>query len=75
MVKWEHKKTDTVDERITHSTVHIYELLQTSVILGYINFVYVMKLFSHFAINTKSHSLCPSFLSHHGCVCIKTVGN
>ena len=31
-----------VVERITHSTIHVYELLQTSVILVYVNFVYVM---------------------------------
>ena len=28
-----------------------------------------------FVINIETDSLCPSFLSHHGCVCIETMGN
>ena len=33
------RQIQKVDERITHHTIHVYELLQTSVILGYINCV------------------------------------
>ena len=66
-----------VDERITHRTIHVYELLQTSVILGYRKLCMsniIIEMFA-FAINIETDSLHPSFLSHHGCMCIETMGN
>ena len=65
------------NERITHHAVHVHELLQTSVILGSIKLrlCNIIIECSRFAINIKTHSLRPSFLSRHGCLCIETGGN
>ena len=63
------------DEGITHRTIHVYKLLQASIILSYIKLCMSNIIMFAFAINIKTGSLNPSFLSHHGCVCLQTVGN
>ena len=55
----------------------IYELLQTLITLGYVKLCtsnIIIEMFA-FVINIKTDSLRPSFLSHHGCVRIRTMGN
>ena len=61
-----------VDERITRHTIHVCKLLQTSVILSYNMSNIIMFAF---VINIETDSLRLSFLSHHGSMSIKTVGN